>query len=123
MATHNIKYWLAVGGASAGALLLVWLSLGVGIIGEDGDPANLMYFAVIAVGIFGSLIARFRPRGMGRVLVAMALAQAVVAAIALVGGLGYPWSGPLELVLLNGFFVVLFLGSAWLFRAASQGRA
>jgi hypothetical protein len=118
----NIAYQAAVGVAGAAALLLIWLSLGVGIIGRDGDPANLIYFGVLAVGIIGALIARFRPLGMARALFATALAQASVAAIALVAGLGYPWSGPLELSLLNGFFVALFVGSAWLFRRAAHGR-
>ncbi|MCA1733421.1 MAG: hypothetical protein LC732_07455 [Acidobacteria bacterium] len=112
-------YRFAVGVAIGTALILIWLSLGVGIIGRDGDPANLMYFAVVGVGIIGALLARCRPRGMSLVLVAMALAQAVVAAIALIGGLGRPWSGPLELSLLNGFFVAMFLGSAWLFHHAA----
>jgi hypothetical protein len=55
---------------------------------------------------------------MARALFAMALAQALVAAIALIAGLGLPWSGPAEILLLNGFFVALFAGSAWLFRRA-----
>lgn len=118
----NIAYRAAIGVAGAAALLLVWLSLGVGIIGRDGDPANLMYFGVLTVGIIGALIARFRPGGMARALLATALAQALVAVIALVAGLGYPWSGPLELSLLNGFFVAMFVGSAWLFRRAACGR-
>ena len=54
--------------AIAGALLLVWLSLGVGIIGKDGDPSNRMYLGVLCVGIVGSLLARFRPQGMARAL-------------------------------------------------------
>jgi hypothetical protein len=57
---------------------------------------------------------------MARAMLAMALAQAVVAGIALIGGLGYPWSGPLELTLLNGIFVALFGGSACLFRRAAS---
>ncbi len=118
----NIAYRAAVGVALAAALILVWLSLGVGIIGRDGDPANLMYFGVLAVGIIGALIARFRPRGMARALFATSLAQTSVAVIALIAGLGYPWSGPLEISLLNGFFVALFVGSAWLFRRAAHGR-
>jgi len=118
----NTAYRAAVGVALAAALILVWLSLGVGIIGRDGDPANLMYFGVLAVGIIGALIARFRPRGMARALFVTALAQTAVAVIALIAGLGYPWSGPLELSLLNGFFVALFVGSAWLFRRATHGR-
>ena len=115
-------YRAAVGVALAAAFMLVWLSLGVGIIGADGDPANLMYFGVLAVGIIGAIIARFRPRGMNRALFAMALAQALVAVIALIFGLGYPWSPPLEILVLNGFFVALFVGSALLFRHAARGR-
>jgi hypothetical protein len=103
-------------------LLLIWLSLGVGIIGKDGDPSNAMYFGVLAVGVIGAVIARLRPAGMARALFAMALAQALVASIALIGGLGRPWSGPAELLLLNGFFVASFAGSAWLFSRASRGR-
>ena len=118
----NIAYRAAVGVAVAAALLLVWLSLGVGIIGRDGDPANLMYFGVLAVGIIGAIVARFQPHGMARALFATALAQTSVAVIALIAGLGYPWSGPLELSALNGFFVALFVGSAWLFRRAAHGR-
>lgn len=122
MNTNNTTYRLAVGVALAAALMLVWLSLGVGIIGRDGDPANLMYFGVIAVGVIGALIARFRPLGMARVLVATALAQTLVGMIAILGGLGRPWSGALELLGLNGFFVALFVGAAWLFLRAARGR-
>lgn len=120
--TTNTAYRAAVGVAAAAALILVWLSLGVGIIGRDGDPANLVYFGVLAVGVIGALVARFRPRGMARALVATALAQASVAVIAMLAGLGYPWSGPLKLSALNGFFVAMFVASAWLFRRASHGR-
>ena len=122
MNTRHATYGLAAGVALAASFILVWLSLGVGIIGRDGDPANRMYFGVIAVGIIGALIARFRPLGMARALFAMALAQALVAVIALIAGLGHPWSGPLELSLLNGFFVALFAVSARLFHRAAQGR-
>ena len=122
MNTDTVMYKVAVGVALGAALILVWLSLGVGIIGRDGDSANRMYFGVLAVGILGALIARFRPRGMARALFATAAAQTSVALIALIGGLGRPWSGPLELSLLNGFFVALFLGSAWLFRRAAHGQ-
>ena len=120
-ATADAVYRAAVAVALAAALLLVWLSLGVGVIGRDGDPANLLYFGVLAVGATGALIARFRPTGMARALLAMALAQALVAVIALIGRLGYPWSGPLEILGLTGFFVALFAGSALLFRKAARG--
>ena len=121
MNPHPRTYGCALGLALAASLLLVWLSLGVGLIGKDGDPANRWYFGVLAVGALGALLARFRARGMARALLAMALAQALIAGVALAAGWGRPWSGPLELSLLNGGFIALFVGSAWLFRRAAGG--
>ncbi len=106
--------------ALAAAFILVWVNGAVGIIGSEDNDANLMYYGVLAVGLIGTFVARFQPRGMA--LFAMALAQALVAVIALIAGLGSPWSGPLEILVLNGFFVALFVGSAWLFRRAVHGR-
>jgi hypothetical protein len=122
MGMINTAYRCATGVALAAALFLVWLSLGVGIIGKDGDPANIMYFGVLAVGVIGAIVARFRPLGMARALFATALAQALVTVIALAARLGLPWSGPAEILLLNGFFIALFVGSASLFRRAACGR-
>ena len=118
----DIAYRAAVGVALAAAFILVWLTGAVGIIGSEDNDANLMYFGVLAVGIIGAIVARFRPHGMARALFATALAQAFVAVIALIIGLGSPWSPPgvLETLILNGFFVALFLGSAWLFRNAAR---
>lgn len=123
MNTEATARRFGVGVAVAAAFLLAWVSLGVGLIGADGDPANVMYFGVIAVGIIGAFIARFEPRGMAAALFVTAAAQALVGAIALFGGLGRPWSGPLEIVLSNAFFVGLFTGSGWLFRRAAVLRA
>ena len=122
MRTHITitSYRLASGVALVAAFILVWLSLGVGIIGQDGDPANIMYFGVIAVGIMGAITARLRPRGMAWVLSAMALTQALITAIAVIAGLGLPYSGPAEILGLNGFFIALFAASGWLFRRAAQ---
>ena len=119
---ESFTYRAAVAVALAAALLLVWLNLAVGLIGSEDDPANLLYVGVLAVGIIGALIARFRPHGMARALLVTALAQALVAAIALAAGSGAPASGPLEIVAVNAVFVALFLGSALLFRAAARER-
>jgi peptidoglycan/LPS O-acetylase OafA/YrhL len=120
--TKNRTYRSAVAVALAAAVILAWLSLGVGVIGADGDPANLMYFGVLAIGIIGATIARFQPDGMARALFATAIAQALVVVIALVAGLGYPASPPLEILILNGFFIALFVGSALLFRNAARAK-
>jgi hypothetical protein len=117
----NIAYRAAVGVALAAALLLVWLVLAVGVIGDTGDPADLMYVGVLAVGVVGAVTARFRPNGMARALLATALAQALVAVIVLIAGKHQlPPSSVSEILGLNGLFVTLFIGSAWLFRHAAR---
>ncbi|MBW3632623.1 MAG: hypothetical protein KY456_06310 [Chloroflexi bacterium] len=116
----NMAYRLAVGLALAATFILVWSNLAVGVIGSEDNLANLMYGGVLAVGFIGTIIAELRPQGMARTLFAMALAQTVVAVIALIFGLGSPWSEPGEIVYVNGFFVTLFVGSALLFRSAAR---
>ena len=119
--TGNTAYRAAVGVAVVAAFLLIWINLAVGMIGSEDNPANLMYGGVLAVGIIGAVIARFEPYGMARALVGMALAQALVAVLALIfrwGSHGENW--PQVIVVLNGFFAALWLGSAWLFRRAAR---
>ncbi len=118
----NIAYRAAVGVALAAAFILVWLNLAVGVIGTSGDPANLMYVGVLAVGIIGAIIARFRPHGMARALFAAALAQALVPVIAVIAGMGHPASPSLEILGVNALFAALWLISAWLFRKAARER-
>lgn len=105
-------------------LLLIWLSLGVGILGADGDRANLMYAAVVLVGSIGSLAVRFDARGMAGVLATMAATQAAITAIALAVGVQESGVSPTaEIVVLNGFFIAMFLASAWMFRHAGMTHA
>lgn len=111
--TGNRAYRAAVGVALAAAFLLVWISLAVGIIGTEHNPANLMFGGVLAVGIIGAVNGRFRPQGMARASVATALAQALVGVIALI-------IGSIEAVMLTAFFVALWLTSAGLFRKAAR---
>jgi hypothetical protein len=107
--------------AIAASAMLFWLSLGVGLIGRDGDPANRMYLGVLLVGVVGALFARLQARGMVRTLVVMALAQTGIGVFAVLAGLGLPWSGPAEILGLTLFFVALFSASAWLFSRAAAG--
>ena len=116
----TVVYRAAAGVAVGAAFLLTWVNLAVGIIGEPDERANVLYLGVPAVGIIGAVIARLEPRGMARALVATALAQALIGAIALILGWGAPGTGPLQIVALNGMFVALFAGSAWLFRLAAR---
>jgi hypothetical protein len=105
-------YRAALALALAAAFLLVWFNAAVA---ESGDSPGPMFFGVVAVLIIGALIARFRPRGMTYALSATALAQALVAVIAMIA-----WGQYLELSILNGFFIALWVGSAILFRRATR---
>ncbi|MEZ5946574.1 MAG: hypothetical protein R3C13_11520 [Hyphomonas sp.] len=107
--------------ALAGAFMLVWTSLAVGIIGSEGHPANLMFAGVLAVALGGALIARFRPEGMARAMFAAALAQAGAGAVALIAGFGreaaaWPW----DVAGATGVFTLLWLAAAALFRKAAR---
>jgi hypothetical protein len=95
------------------------MNLAVGLIGSEDNPANLMYFGVLAALIIGAFIARLEPHGMARALFATALAQALVAVIALIAGEHQSSvSSASEILGVNGLFVALFAGSAMLFRRA-----
>ena len=119
--TGNTAYRAAVGVAVVAAFLLIWINLAVGIIGSEDNPANLMYFGMLGLGLVGAFIARFRADGMARALVAMALAQGLIAVITLAAGLGSEGENwPRVILVLNGFFATLWLASAWLFRKAAR---
>lgn len=114
--TEHIASRSALALALFAALLLIWMNLAVGIIDAPDNPANMLYLGILAVGIIGAIRTRLQPRGMSQTLLAMAITQAAVTAIALLVGL----EGSLGFVILNGFFFALWLGSAWLFRRAAQ---
>jgi len=83
---------------------------------DSNNPINLLYFGVIADGVIGALIARFQPMGLAYTMLAMAAAQAMVAAIALIGGFYQtPPSTVFEIIAVNGFFMFLFTVASILF--------
>jgi len=113
-------YRFAAGVALAATFFLVWVNGAVGIIGNEANDANMMFFGVLAVALIGAIVARFEPQGLARALFATALAQVLVAVIALIAGLGstdasWPW----DILVLTGFFAALWLLSAWLFGKAA----
>jgi uncharacterized membrane protein YdcZ (DUF606 family) len=114
----NTAYRAAVGIAVVTSLILVWINLAVGFIGDGNNPANLMYGGVLGVGIIGAIIARFRPHGMARALFATAIAQMLVGVIALIAGLGFELLR--NALILNCFFAALWVGSALLFRRSAR---
>jgi hypothetical protein len=120
----NTLYVLAVGVALGTALMMVWLMGAVGLLGIEGDPADRMYFGVLAVGVVGALVARFRPIEMAYAMMAMVIALGAVAAAALAMGMHTaPYSSVLEIMGINGMFGVLFTASAFLFWRSGRKQA
>ncbi len=72
--------------AIAGALVMVWVNLAVGMIGNEDNRANLVFFVLLALGAAGALIARLRPAGMARTMRLMAGGQALIAAAIVLTG-------------------------------------
>ena len=120
----TIAYRAAVGVALVAAFLLVWVNFVQAA--DDVNPAAVMYFGVPIVGIIAAAIARLQPNGMARALFATALAQALVLAIALIirnPQVTSSASGLSRGFGMNAFFVMLFVGSALLFRKAARGES
>jgi hypothetical protein len=109
-------YVVATGVAVAAAFLMTWSNLAVGIIGDEGHPANLIFFGVLAIGLASVLFARLKPLGMARAMEATAVAQgaACIAALALDG---------VYVFALTLVFLAMWLVSAQLFRKAAREEA
>ena len=105
----TVAYRAAAGVAVAAALLLVWMNLAVGLIGNEENPVNLLYAGVLCVGIIGAFVARFQPRPMASALFATAsIAQVLVPVIAIMIWRPPLTSGLVGVVILNTFFVALW---------------
>jgi hypothetical protein len=110
-------YKAGVGLALVAGFVMGWGSMVH--LSESENPANLVYFGVLAVGGIGAWLARLEARGMARALFAMAAALALVGVLAVTLSLDAP-SGPMRNVaVLHGVFVALFIASGLLFRHAS----
>lgn len=112
----NLAYRLGFALALVAGFLLLWLNLAVGIIGDDDNPANGMYGAVLLIAFCGAFIAMFRAEGMGWTMVATAVAQCLVPFIAEFRGFG---GGP-KVLFLTVFFAGMWLAASVLFRHAAR---
>lgn len=98
------------------ALFLIWANGAVGIIGNEDNPANLLYGAVLAVLFLGSILVGLKARGMFYVVSAAALTQLLVPVVAFL-----IWQPPvtgdlIKVVAVSSFFAVLWAGAALLYR-------
>lgn len=117
--TRNVTYLLAAGVALLSAFLLVLVNGAVGIIGSEDNPANLMYFAVLAVGVGGAIVTKGKAFGMARTMILAGAATVLVAVIAVARGMA---DSAMEVASVNAFFIIQFAVAALLFtRAADAG--
>ncbi|MBF9152529.1 hypothetical protein [Novosphingobium jiangmenense] len=91
------------------ALVLVWANLAVGLVGSEGDAANLWFMAVPVVGLVMAAVGRFSPQGLVRAMLAMVVAQIVA---------GVAAGGTVEAVAITLVWSAVWLACAWLFRRA-----
>jgi hypothetical protein len=119
--SRNPWYRLGALVAVAAAFLLVWINAAVGIIGGEGNPANLMFLAVILIAAAGAIAARLKAGEMARAMAVAAGAQALVGVI--VGGFRLGASEPPGLagiLVLIGGFTAMWAASAFMFRRAEK---
>lgn len=108
-------YRAGVGIALAASFLTIWINLAVGIVGNEDNPVNALFFLVPFTAIICAAIAGFRARGMAR---AAALAASVQCFMMLV-----VWAADQGIALgVTIFFGTLWCVAAGLFhQAARQG--
>ncbi|NNE68352.1 MAG: hypothetical protein HKN33_17435 [Pyrinomonadaceae bacterium] len=119
--TKNTGYRIGVGLALLGAFLLTWANLAVGIIGNENNEANVLYFGLLLLGFIGALVVRFKPSGMAFVMAAVTVLLIMIAAFALFLGLGSSsptW--PRGIVVATVLLGALWIGSALCFRKAGR---
>ncbi|HEX6741084.1 MAG TPA: hypothetical protein VF079_04735 [Sphingomicrobium sp.] len=123
LAARISENWSYRGGAALALIamfLTIWANLAVGIVGSEDNPPNLLFFAALLVGVAGSIVARFRPRGMGIAMATTAAALGVAFVIAVSGPTDEPWVPHMRELIGTSVFAALFLASAALFRKAAR---
>ena len=113
-ASSNLAYRIGVVAAVLCGLLQIWINLAVGIIGNEDNPANWTYFAVVLMAASGAIVAFGKPRGLMLTMLAAAAAQVLFSIVHAVNGTPTP--------IIDGFFVALWLLAARLFHRAERER-
>lgn len=106
--------------ALLGAFLLTWANLAVGIVGSEENPSNQLFFVALLMGIAGAVGGRFRPDGMKRAMITTAVAVVLAFLLAESAPRDEPMVRPLVEAVGTSIFVLLFAGSALLFRNAER---
>ena len=123
LAVRASKSWPYRTGVALGlatAFLLIWINGAVGFIGDEGNPANLVFMAIIAMAVAGSIVAGGKAMLMARAMTVAGVAQAIVGVIVFAFNDGAEPPGRVGLLILIEVFAAMWLGSAWLFRKAAR---
>jgi len=111
-ASRNISYRAAVVVAVANGFLQLWVTLAVGIIGNENDPANWTYLAVVLTGLCTAVTAVGNIRSLARGMAVMAGLQLFFFALHMIDG---HMTAVIDL-----FFTALWLLASRLFALAGR---
>jgi len=115
-ASGRATYRAGVAVALVTSFLTVWTT----IVRDDGT--GLDFFLLIMAAAVGGFSAWFRPAGMARAMLGVAIMQILVGvAIATAPSVASPSDGSSRALLFSGVFAALWLISAACFRAAAIG--
>ena len=119
--SSDYTYRGAVALSAVTGLFLVWSNLAVGIIGNEDNAINSVYFIIIMVGFIGAFWVRFQSKGLSRVLGGMALMVAGVGSYALLSGMQHvPESSVMQIIGVHMFFTTPLAIAAILFHQHSE---
>lgn len=114
-ASGSRAYRAGVAVALVASFLTVWTTL----VRDDGT--GIGFFLLIMAAAVGGFAAWFRPAGMARTMLGVAIMQALLGvAIATAPSTAVMPGGSVKALLFSGFFAVLWLISAAFFRAAAR---
>ena len=114
-ASGSRAYRVGVAVALASSFLTVWTTF----VRDDGN--GLGFFLLIMAAAVGGFAAWFRPAGMARTMLGVAIMQALLGvAIATAPSTASMPDGSFKALLFSGFFAALWLISATFFRAAAK---
>ena len=109
-------YRAGIAVAVVAAFLIVWTT----IVRDDGNAIG--FFMVIMAVAVGWFAAWFRPAGMARTMLGVAVMQGMVGSLIATAPITANVPGEsLKALLFSGFFTLLWLISAAFFRAAAKG--
>lgn len=86
--------------------VVLWSNLAIGMIGNENNPINLLFIAVLLIALGGAILGRFRNTALVWAMLLAGLAQAAI-------GIGF---GVLGTDIRGGIFT-LILSSLWLLSA------